>query len=72
MFVLPEYRGRGHGKRLMAAVVNHPELQGLRRFTLATNDAHGLYAAFGFKALARPQTFMERYDPDVYVRPSET
>ncbi len=72
VFVLPEFRGRGYGKRLMAAVVNHRELQGLRRFTLATNDAHGLYAAFGFKALARPETFMERYDPDVYVRPSET
>lgn len=72
VFVLPDFRGRGYGKRLMAAVVNHRELQDLRRFTLATNDAHGLYAAFGFKALARPETFMERYDPDVYVRPSET
>ena len=71
VFVLPEFRCRGYGKRLMTAVVNHPYLQGLRRFTLATSDAHGLYAAFGFKALARPDTFMERYDPDIYVRPSE-
>ncbi len=70
VLVLPEYRGRGFSKQLMTAVVNHPDLQGLRRFTLATSDAHGLYAAFGFKPLARPATFMERYDPDVYVRAS--
>lgn len=68
VFVVPEYRGRGYSKQLMAAVVSHPELQGLRRFTLATSDAHGLYAAYGFKPLARPHTFMERYDPEVYVR----
>jgi GNAT superfamily N-acetyltransferase len=72
VFVLPEFRGLGYGRRILAAVVNHPDLQGLRRFTLATSDAHGLYQGFGFKALARPETFMERYDPDVYVRPSET
>lgn len=66
VFVLPEHRGRGYSKALMAAVIAHPELQGLRRFTLATADAHGLYAQFGFTPLAKPQTFMERYVPDVY------
>lgn len=70
VFVLPGHRGRGYGKQLMAAVVGHPELQGLRRFTLATSDAHGLYAPFGFKPLAQPYTFMERYDPEIYARPS--
>jgi GNAT superfamily N-acetyltransferase len=66
VFVLPEYRGQGHSKRLMAAIVAHPDLQGLRRFTLATGDAHGLYAQFGFTPPARPATLMERYHPDVY------
>lgn len=69
VFVLPEHRGKGYSKRLMQAVVTHPELQGLRRFTLATADAHGLYAQFGFTPLHRPQTFMERYAPSVYAAP---
>lgn len=68
VFVLPEHRGLGHSKRLVEAVMAHPELQGLRRFTLATGDAHGLYARFGFAPPQRPQTLMERYFPDVYVQ----
>lgn len=68
VFVLPEHRGQGHSKALMAAVMAHPQLQGLRRFSLATSDAHGLYAGFGFAAPARPQTLMEKLDPDVYTR----
>src|SRR5690606_29929393 len=47
VFVLPEYRGRGLSKWLMECVVNHPELQGLRRWMLATRDSHGLYEKFG-------------------------
>jgi GNAT superfamily N-acetyltransferase len=66
VFVLPEHRGLGHSKRLIAAIMAHPELQGLRRFTLATGDAHALYAQFGFTPPQRPQTLMERYFPDVY------
>jgi GNAT superfamily N-acetyltransferase len=66
VFVLPEYRGHGYSKALMAAVLAHPELQGLRRFTLATGDAHGLYAQFGFTAPLRPASLMERYFPDIY------
>lgn len=72
VFVVPEHRGQGYGKQLMAAVIAHPELQGLRRFTLATADAHGLYAQFGFTPLAKPQTFMERYRPAIYRSPGET
>lgn len=68
VFVLPEHRGQGHAKTLMAAVMAHPQLQGLRRFSLATLDAHALYAGFGFTAPARPQTLMEKLDPDVYTR----
>lgn len=66
VFVLPEHRGQGHGKALVQAVMAHPQLQGLRRFTLATSDAHGLYAPFGFTAPLRPQSLMERYFPNVY------
>jgi GNAT superfamily N-acetyltransferase len=71
VFVLPEHRGQGHSRTLMAAVMAHPQLQGLRRFSLATSDAHGLYAGFGFAAPARPQTLMEKLDPDVYARASD-
>ncbi len=68
VFVLPEHRGQGHSKTLMQAVMAHPDLQGLRRFTLATGDAHGLYAQFGFTPPLRPQSLMERYFPDLYTQ----
>lgn len=68
VFVLPAHRGQGHSKAMMRAVLAHPDLQGLRRFTLATFDAHGLYRQFGFTAPARPETFMERYHPGIYER----
>jgi GNAT superfamily N-acetyltransferase len=68
VFVLPEHRGQGFGKRITEAVMSHPDLQGLRRFTLATGDAHGLYAQFGFTAPLRPQSLMERYRPNLYTQ----
>src|SRR5215470_2713417 len=68
VFILEAYRGRGLGKFLMQCIMRHPELQGLRRWTLATRDAHGLYSQFGFKPLANPDRFMELHDPDVYQR----
>src|SRR5690606_22649770 len=64
--VLPAARGRGISKALVAAALAHAELQTVRRFMLATADAHGLYAQAGFAALARPERFMERYRPDAY------
>ena len=67
VFVVPEYRGNGYGKQLVAAVLRHPSLQRLRRFTLATNDAQGLYERFGFTALQKPETLMERYSPNIYL-----
>lgn len=70
VFVVPEHRGKGYSKMLMASVFAHPQLQGLRRFTLATGDAHGLYAQFGFTAPAYPSTLMERYVPDIYAAAS--
>jgi GNAT superfamily N-acetyltransferase len=67
MFVLPEFRGRGYSKLIMQAVMSHPSLKGLRRFTLATGDAHELYAQFGFGPPQRPDTLMERYFPNIYL-----
>lgn len=68
VFVAEGHRGRGLGKWLIEAIVAHPDLQGLRRWLLATRDAHGLYRQFGFDGLARPEIFMERHDPKVYAR----
>jgi GNAT superfamily N-acetyltransferase len=66
VFILPEYRGKGLAKWLVECVVSHPELQGLRRWILATRDAHGLYQQFGFTPLKTPEIFMELHNPDVY------
>jgi GNAT superfamily N-acetyltransferase len=60
VFVLPDFRGRGLSKWIMEAVDAHPDLQGLRRFLLATRDAQGLYAKYGFRPLADPSVYMER------------
>lgn len=68
VFVLPEFRGHGYSKQIVTAVVAHPQLQGLRRIILATSDAHGLYAQYGFAAPARPQSLMEILRPDVYAQ----
>jgi GNAT superfamily N-acetyltransferase len=68
VFILPEHRGRGLSKRLMEAVLAHPDLQGLRRWMLATADAHELYRKFGFGLLSKPELFMQRHDPDVYQK----
>ena len=59
VYVLEEHRGQGLSKRLVETIQAHPDLQGLRRFLLATRDAHGLYAQFGFKPLAAPERVME-------------
>jgi GNAT superfamily N-acetyltransferase len=67
VFVEPQYRGMGHATALLTEVFKHPDLQGLRRFTLATKDKHGLYAKFGFHAPLLPETLMERYHPDIYT-----
>ena len=67
VFVLPEYRAQGYGKQLIGAVLEHPSLQKLRRFTLATKDSHGLYERFGFTPLLQPESLMERYFPNIYL-----
>jgi len=59
VFVLESHQGRGVGKQLMAAIMAHPDLQGLRRMTLFTRDAHGLYGQFGFRESRFLDRFME-------------
>lgn len=59
VFIIENYRGRGLAKWLMEVIMNHPGLQGLRRWMLATKDAHGLYAKFGFLPLDKPERIME-------------
>lgn len=66
VFVLESYRGHGLGKWIMEAIMRHPQLQGLRRWALATRDAHALYTQFGFTPLKNPGNFMELHDPHVY------
>jgi GNAT superfamily N-acetyltransferase len=63
VFVVPEFRGRGISKALMRAVLDHPDLQNLRLFLLATRDAHGLYERFGFRPLAEPERMMAIRNP---------
>lgn len=66
VYVLSEFRGRGLGKLLMRTVMDHPDLQGLRRFSLVTRDAHELYRPFGFAEITRPDRHMEIVRPDIY------
>jgi len=70
VFVLAPHRRQGLGKALVQAAISHPRLQTLRRFSLATRDAHGLYAQFGFTPLAAPETQMERRNPARAPKPS--
>ena len=66
VFVLEGYRGRGLSKWLMEVIVEYPELQGLRRWVLATKDAHGLYSQFEFAPLRFPERWMEKTAPNAY------
>ncbi|MGH8228654.1 MAG: GNAT family N-acetyltransferase [Steroidobacteraceae bacterium] len=60
VFVLEQYRGRGLGVWLVETVLEHPDLQTIVRWQLGTDDAHGLYARFGFRPIERPDRFMHR------------
>src|SRR3977135_3888912 len=66
VFVLESHRGRGLSKWLMECIMKHPELQGLRRWTLVSRCAHGLYSQFGFTPLKAPERYMELHRPAVY------
>lgn len=63
VFVVDAHRGRGIGKALVAAAVDHPDLTALKRFALATADAHDLYRQYGFEVLSAPERWMIREGP---------
>ena len=67
VFILPEHRGRGLSKALVATILAHPDLQGLRRWMLVTADAQGLYEQFGFKVVAQPERHMEIHRLGMYL-----
>ena len=68
VFIDESYRGRGLGKWLITTMLAHPDMQGLRRLMLATRDAHGLYAQFGFTPLTNPERLMQMVFPDIYKK----
>ena len=72
VFVLENARGKGIGKSIMRCIMTHPELQGLRRWSLLTRDAHGLYSAFGFGKPLRPERYMEISNPTIYKSKQHT
>ena len=67
VYLLEEHRGRGLARRLVQAVLAHPDLQGLRRWLLVTRDAHPLYRQLGFEPVAHPDRMMEIHRPDAYL-----
>jgi GNAT superfamily N-acetyltransferase len=71
VFIDENFRGKGLSKWLMEVILNYPSLQGLRRFLLATRDAHGLYAQFGFTPLTNTNRWMQIHHPEVYKKPKE-
>lgn len=67
IYVLDNYRGQGLSKKLMDAVMGHPNLQGLRRWILLTSTADWLYEKYGFTKLPKPELYMELFDPNIYI-----
>jgi GNAT superfamily N-acetyltransferase len=70
VYVLEAHRGRGLAKWLMEVIMSHPALQGLRRFSLSTRDAHALYRQFGFELVANPERQMEIMRRNLYLESS--
>jgi N-acetylglutamate synthase-like GNAT family acetyltransferase len=68
VYIENDFRGLGLSKKLMSLMLFHPDLQGLRRYSLATLDAHGLYAQFGFKPISTPENLMEILVKDIYSK----
>lgn len=66
VYVRPDHQGKGLGKWLMEVISGHPQLQGFRRWVLATRDAHKLYEKYGFTAMKHPERWMEKAAPNAY------
>lgn len=71
VFIDEAYRGQGLSKWLMEEIMAHEDVQGIRRFMLATRDAHGLYAQFGFSELTFPERWMQIHKPHIYKNSEE-
>jgi N-acetylglutamate synthase-like GNAT family acetyltransferase len=68
IYILDNYRGQGLSKKLMNIVMNHPTLQGLRRWILLTSTADWLYEKYGFVKVPKPEIYMELFNADVYKK----
>ena len=68
VFIISEYRGKGLSKWLTQVIHAHPELQGLRRWVLGTQDAHGLYEQFGWTIFDEDvrKRFMQKHNKNAY------
>lgn len=66
VYILDEYRGKNLSKKLMDAIISHPELQGLRRWILLTSTADWLYEKYGFVKIQNPEIYMELFNPNIY------
>lgn len=71
VFIVEEYRGKGLSRMLMEHIMAYPDLCNLRRFMLATQDAHFLYEKVGFKSIGFPERWMEKVNLDVYSKRNE-
>jgi len=63
VFIIEQHQGKGYSKQLMKAITEHPDLQKVQRWMLATHDAHGLYKQFGFEAIPDPTKLMGKVKP---------
>lgn len=71
VFILPDYRKNGLSKWLVETMTSHPDLQGFRRWILATADAHTLYEKYGFVVIQHPERWMEKHNPNVYNKQTD-
>ena len=72
IFIITEYRGLGLSKWLMESIMGHKELQDLRRWILLTSTAEWLYEKYGFTKLPKPEIYMEKFNPNVYLNKEKT
>lgn len=68
IYILDNYRSQGLSKKIMDAVMSHPNLQGLRRWILLTSTAEWLYEKYGFTKVPKPEIYLELFNPDVYKK----
>jgi len=72
IFIVEEYRGLGLSKWLLETIIEHKQLQNLRRWILLTSTAEWLYEKYGFTKLPKPEIYMEKFNPNVYLNNEKT